>query len=242
VSRFCRSELTEAIKEMDAVLAEPDIDALPAYVAIDPTLDAVIYGTDINGVTINGTGMNGAVPSNGIIPLSLNGPSVNLSSTNPPELVQINHPMLNGSAAPDVQLPIPSNLVANPGSSHDVTTLASWPFPSSSSGADIPSHTTHRFADAELTDDIFRPMWARGEPLVVTGLLSKFKIKWTPEYFIEKYGAENCLIIECRTDQNKRVTVGEFFSWFGKYQGREDCWKLKVGLTMYVYSTLSRVL
>jgi len=63
--------------------------------------------------------------------------------------------------------------------------------------------------------------------MVVTGLLPKFKIKWTPEYFMEKYDSQGCLILECQTDVNKRITVGEFFSWFGKYDGRTECWKLK---------------
>lgn len=101
--------------------------------------------------------------------------------------------------------------------------------PQSASGSSsIPSHDTIHFADSELTDDMFRRVWARGEPLVVTGLLPKFHVQWTPEYFSSKYGTQSCLILECQTDQNKRVTVGEFFSWFGKYEGRRDCWKLKV--------------
>jgi len=92
----------------------------------------------------------------------------------------------------------------------------------------IPCHTPQYFTDEELTEEVFRPLWQRGEPLVVTGLLAKFKIKWTPEYFIEKYESQACLILECQTDVNKRITVGEFFSWFGKYDGRTECWKLKV--------------
>lgn len=93
----------------------------------------------------------------------------------------------------------------------------------------IPCHTPLYFTDAQLTEDAFRPMWQKGEPMVVVGLLEKFKIQWTPEYFIEKYDAQSCLILECQSDQNKRTTVGEFFSWFGKYEGRTECWKLKVG-------------
>ncbi|EPT02793.1 hypothetical protein FOMPIDRAFT_54959 [Fomitopsis schrenkii] len=94
-------------------------------------------------------------------------------------------------------------------------------------GITVPSHITRHFADGQLTDDIFRRIWARGEPIVVTGLLPKFHVHWSPEYFISKYGSQSCLILECQSDQNRRVTVGEFFSWFGKYEGRRDCWKLK---------------
>ncbi|TFK74360.1 hypothetical protein BDN72DRAFT_812710 [Pluteus cervinus] len=93
--------------------------------------------------------------------------------------------------------------------------------------ARILSRRIRRFTDHELTEDVFRKVWAEGEPLVVTDLLHKFRIQWTPEYFVSQYGTQNCLIIECQTDQNKRITVAEFFEWFGKYEGRTECWKLK---------------
>lgn len=98
----------------------------------------------------------------------------------------------------------------------------------SANGQFVPSHDTIMFADGDLDDEKFRQVWLKGEPLMVTGLLSKFNIQWSPDYFRTKYGSQSCLILECQTDQNKRVTVGEFFSWFGKYEGRRDCWKLKV--------------
>ncbi|KAI0091874.1 hypothetical protein BDY19DRAFT_927217 [Irpex rosettiformis] len=91
----------------------------------------------------------------------------------------------------------------------------------------IPSHIPRYFTDAELTDAVFRELWQKGEPLVVTDVLKKFTLDWTPEYFKTKYGSQNCLILECQNDQNKRMTVGEFFSLFGQYEGRRDCWKLK---------------
>jgi lysine-specific demethylase 3 len=74
---------------------------------------------------------------------------------------------------------------------------------------------------------VFAPIWQRGEPIVVTGCLERFKIAWTPEYFVEHYGEQTCLIIECQAGTNRRVTVGEFFNMFGKYEGRTECWKLK---------------
>ncbi|KAH8106073.1 hypothetical protein BXZ70DRAFT_1004357 [Cristinia sonorae] len=90
-----------------------------------------------------------------------------------------------------------------------------------------PTHPVRYFRDTELTDDVFRRVWGKGRPLVVTGLLEKFHLQWTPEYFKTKYGTQGCLILECQNDTNKRVTVGDFFSWFGNYAGRRDCWKLK---------------
>lgn len=94
--------------------------------------------------------------------------------------------------------------------------------------AAIPSHVIKQFTEAEVNYDSFRKLWARGEPLMVTGLLSKFQIKWNPDYFIEHYFSQSCLVIECQSDVNKRVTVGEFFQDFGNYEGRRDTWKLKV--------------
>ncbi|KAF7330825.1 Clavaminate synthase-like protein [Mycena venus] len=92
---------------------------------------------------------------------------------------------------------------------------------------DIPSHDILRFSDSELTDDIFRPLWAQGDPLLVKDVGKKLKINWSPEYFITKYGNESCVIIECQTEENRRTTVGDFFKDFGKYEGRDKCWKLK---------------
>lgn len=85
-----------------------------------------------------------------------------------------------------------------------------------------------RYTEAALTADTFPAIWSMGQPLVVTNLLAKFAIQWTPEYFIGKYGTQSCLIIECQTEMNKRITVGEFFAGFGKYEDRNECWKLKV--------------
>ena len=91
-----------------------------------------------------------------------------------------------------------------------------------------PSHELRRVPDEVLTFPMFDKIWSRGEPFVVTNVLRKFNLKWTPEYFTEKYGKESCLIIECQTDTNKRVTVEQFFGKFGSYEGRRESWKLKV--------------
>jgi lysine-specific demethylase 3 len=91
-----------------------------------------------------------------------------------------------------------------------------------------PSHVLRRIRDEALTSAVFYKIWSRGEPFVVTNVLHKFNLQWTPEYFIEKYGKESCLIIECQSDTNKRVTVEQFFGKFGSYEGRKESWKLKV--------------
>ena len=94
----------------------------------------------------------------------------------------------------------------------------------------IPSNRILEFKHEDLSYEIFTKLWAKGKPLVVTGLLPQFKINWTPEHFIENYGSKSCLVIQCQSDMNKRITVGDFFKEFGKYEGRKDCWKLKVFL------------
>ena len=84
---------------------------------------------------------------------------------------------------------------------------------------ELPSHVTQRFTDAELTDDVFRRVWAKGRPLVVTGLLSKFKIQLTPEYFIEKEVQTSTTSHHRVPDGHHKVTVGDFAALFGKYEG-----------------------
>ena len=74
----------------------------------------------------------------------------------------------------------------------------------------------------------FTSLWILGVPILVKDVLPRFKLTWTPEYFIQQYGDQSCLVIECQTDINKRVSVREFFEQFGKYEGRTECWKLKV--------------
>ncbi len=95
----------------------------------------------------------------------------------------------------------------------------------------MPYHEINRYTYGEVTDgdsiSVFAPIWQRRDPIVVTGCLEHFSIAWTPEYFVKNYGEQTCLIIECQTDSNKRVTVGQFFAMFGKYEGRSECWKLK---------------
>jgi lysine-specific demethylase 3 len=209
MSRFCKIELTKAISDMEALLCEPDVDAIPVH---DDILDSSL---------------------NGHIHTSFAGPSSSLSPTNPPDmsLSNTNTDSSGVSTPPELALAIPMNFKSFSGIDAQTDPhLGAMISESGAGGAlsELPSHVTQRFTDAELTDDVFRPIWAMGRPLVVTGLLSKFKIHWTPEYFMEKYKSQPCLIIECQTDTNKRVTVGDFFALFGKYEGRTDCWKLKV--------------
>ncbi|KZT12868.1 Clavaminate synthase-like protein [Laetiporus sulphureus 93-53] len=182
MSRFCKAELSEAIREMEALLQETESQVIsPELGSIDAAVPAPVPST---------AGISGA---------SYAAPRTFSESI--------------GTGVP----PEPSSFAAS----------ALSPVQSMNGLTSVLSHDTLYFAEGELSDDIFRRIWKRGEPLVVTGLLRKFHVQWTPEYFLNKYSSQSCLILECQTDQNKRVTVGEFFSWFGKYEGRRDCWKLK---------------
>lgn len=82
--------------------------------------------------------------------------------------------------------------------------------------------------DKTISDSQFNQLWKDGQTLVVTGLLDNFLIKWTPEHFIQGYGQNQCLILDCNSNENKSVTVGDFFREFGQYGGRSKIWKLKV--------------
>ena len=92
-----------------------------------------------------------------------------------------------------------------------------------------PFHPTVTFSDSTLTEETFRQVWVEGRPLVVKGVLDKFHVKWTPQYFIEKYGDVSCIVVDCVTEVRREVTVGWFFGLFGKYGERDSSrvWKLK---------------
>ncbi|OJT13379.1 Lysine-specific demethylase 3A [Trametes pubescens] len=185
MSRFCKTELNEAIDQMEALLKSPNLDLLPPdKESRDPGL------------------ISSPKLSRDVVPLGV-GPSATT------------YDAVKSPATP----PEPSSFASASASS-----AASGLAPTD---APLPGHDTTAFADADLTEEKFRRVWEKGLPVVVTGLSHKFHIQWTPEYFSTKYGTQSCLILECQTEQNKRVTVGDFFALFGKYEGRRDCWKLK---------------
>ena len=194
MSRFCKSELAQAIKDMEALLTEPDPDEIPVIGAIDPALQ--------NGQSVSNLGSG--VVSNGVSSIIGEATQVHPVGDRP-----------NG---------VPPNMGPQ---THPLPDTISTESPG------IPFHHTITIPDSDLTEEVFRPLWVKGDPLVVTGLLPKFQIQWTPEYFLQKYNSQSCLILECQSDVNKRVTVGEFFSWFGKYEGRVECWKLKASFNKH---------
>ncbi|KAH0565523.1 hypothetical protein GP486_001077 [Trichoglossum hirsutum] len=81
-----------------------------------------------------------------------------------------------------------------------------------------------------LTDCLFRNIWhlqgdrARGMPIVISGMLSRFNVAWTPAYFTNNYGDEQCWLVNCSTNETLHggeiVTVREFFQSFETYSFR----------------------
>ena len=213
MSRFCKAELSQAIKEMEEMLAQPDAYVLPGVGAIDPSLQ--------NGQSGAGEATNGNSAGQ---PSNSSGNEIHPSPTS----------QQAGSLVGDAQ-GMGGNTSMTSGADQQSSTTDSQQATTSNGASEIPSHPTVTIADSGLTEDVFRPLWVKGEPIVVTGLLPKFKTQWTPEYFMQKYNSQSCLILECQTDINKRVTVGEFFSWFGKYEGRSECWKLKASQRVFTY-------
>lgn len=216
MSRFCKAELAQAIKDMEAMLQEPDNDALPDAGSIDPLLQveqAQANGGTLSSAQVSDSQIGGEASASALEPLISSAPQHGLSQDG------VFHSESASATAPSAlqvaELPLSAPVM--PPSVDQSSTVPS----------EIPSHPTTTIADSQLTEEVFRPLWAKGDPIVVTELLSKFQIQWTPEYFVEKYTSQSCLILECQSDVNKRVTVGEFFSWFGKYEGRVECWKLK---------------
>lgn len=178
MSRFCKADLAEAIKDMEELLARTEEDE-----------DIV---ADDGGAELQAGAF---VPTT---PPLLPAPAAESSS-------------LAGAIIPPEERPPALETPSNE--------------------SDIPAHPTRLYENETITEERFRRVWARGEPLVVAGMLTKFDIEWTPEYFKERYGDQSCLIYDCQAEKEKsiRTTVGAFFEGFGKYENREKIWKLKVG-------------
>jgi lysine-specific demethylase 3 len=100
-----------------------------------------------------------------------------------------------------------------------------------------PSHFNYMSSSSSSASPTpsFSSLWALGVPILVKDVLPRFKLTWTPEYFIQQYGDQSCLVIECQTDTNKSLSVRQFFEQFGKYEGRTECWKLKVRFFFFLF-------
>jgi [histone H3]-dimethyl-L-lysine9 demethylase len=125
---------------------------------------------------------------------------------------------------------LPSNLSSRVRSIpvHKIQQIAASLYDHVASPPSSPSHTNSSSSSSASSPPSFASLWSLGVPILVKDVLPRFKLTWTPEYFMQQYGEQSCLVIECQTDMNKRVSVRQFFEQFGKYEGRTECWKLKV--------------
>lgn len=210
MSRFHKEELAQAIKEMEALLKEEE-SLSGGGATVGSGTGSLRNPDDTGAAPVAGPSTLQGEPSNGYWPHA------------PQQQTPVS--TTNGLWHPDHRLPLSSNANATNGAA--VASATPDTAVSTDTGG-TPSHTMLQITDSELTEVMFQSIWAKGEPLVVNNILPKFKIQWTPGYFIEKYAAQTCLITECQTDASRRVTVGEFFRGFGKYEERTGCWKLKV--------------
>ncbi|KAI5812413.1 hypothetical protein BZA77DRAFT_308070 [Pyronema omphalodes] len=95
--------------------------------------------------------------------------------------------------------------------------------PSSNGPSYLPVPSAH-YKDIDL--QTFQCLWRKGGvPLVLTNMLERFQLPWSPQYFIDEHGPEYCLIHDCSDDTFHETHVSAFFARFG---GKHDkSYKLK---------------
>jgi hypothetical protein len=79
----------------------------------------------------------------------------------------------------------------------------------------------------DITEENFKELWGLGQPIVLTDCLERFKVSWTPGYFIKKYRNVECLLVNCLSDKTLQSTVGKFFQQFLSPAAKQPL-KLKV--------------
>ncbi|KAK4684539.1 hypothetical protein P7C73_g5636, partial [Tremellales sp. Uapishka_1] len=71
-----------------------------------------------------------------------------------------------------------------------------------------------------LSNENFDVMWNRGEPIIVDDLAKRFKLDWTPEMMIERFGQETCYVMDCQTSDTKISLIEQFFGQFLETEAR----------------------
>ena len=96
------------------------------------------------------------------------------------------------------------------------------PKPKSYSGSSLRLAATHDDGRARL--DEFQARWRRGEPVVVPGLNSQLRRRWSPHGFLQRFGAENVSMIDCRDGKNVHwLTLAHFFAGYMQPWTRALC-------------------
>ena len=66
--------------------------------------------------------------------------------------------------------------------------------------------------------------WRRGEPVVVGSLDREFELPWGPHGFLERFGAEQVNMIDCRDGKSVHwLTLAHFFAGYTKPWTRAKC-------------------
>ncbi|KAJ3239618.1 hypothetical protein HDU81_005599 [Chytriomyces hyalinus] len=63
-------------------------------------------------------------------------------------------------------------------------------------------------------DDLFHSAWQRGETLVYEGGSGKTGDRWTAKYFLENYGSDHAIVVDCETKFGTNMAVSEFFKYW----------------------------
>ncbi|KAJ1300194.1 hypothetical protein OPQ81_011943 [Rhizoctonia solani] len=220
VTRFSRKELEQTIPDMESLIKEKNKSS-PAP------------GTGSTSRTAQAQIANWASRVSPWNPTSPHG------STEPPALSSAgsSRDVSSPRGTPDPQLPT-MPIIASPTMSPthedqftpEVTPLSGKRPIVSHHGrldpASVPSHPVHHFSKT-LPEEDFKSLWARGEAIVIQDLLGRFELNWTPEYFINEYGEQRCMVVNCEDNKDKEMMVRDFFEMFGKTDREAGILKLK---------------
>ncbi|TGZ82842.1 hypothetical protein EX30DRAFT_394108 [Ascodesmis nigricans] len=87
----------------------------------------------------------------------------------------------------------------------------------------VPKNSINSFSSS-----VFRSLWRIGGiPLVLTDLLPRFQLPWSPSYFIKHYGKTTCTLHDTANCIRNTSTVANFFSLFTSTKFTSNSWKLK---------------
>ncbi|KEP50096.1 Jmjd1a protein [Rhizoctonia solani 123E] len=220
VTRFSHLELEQTVAEMESIIQEQSKNApAPMEDSTSHTAQAQIANWASRVPAWNPTSPH--------------------ASTEPPALSSAgsSRDVSSSRGTPDPQLPT-MPIIASPTMSpthEDPFSAEVGPLPGKRprvshygrlDPASVPSHPVHHFSKT-LSEEEFRPLWARGEAIVVQDLLSEFKLNWTPEYFTSEYGEQRCMVVNCTDNKDVEMMVKEFFEMFGKVDREAGILKLK---------------
>lgn len=89
----------------------------------------------------------------------------------------------------------------------------------------------------ELTYELFDFLWTaeHAYPLLIHNANRHLQLDWDAQCFIDLFGDERCIVENCKTGQQRKSTVGEFFQKFGKESPERDVERIKVALSLVCY-------